>query len=229
MKILCLPGTFTTASSRFRILQFVQPLKSLGHEVDVRVTTPDRSSCGGNRYVSHLKITSISRVLSALWMIRDARNYDVIFMNRDIVPELWAGFIEKWLYQINNRSVFDFDDAIFSGARDKKLKKIFPFFSHITPGNKYLAEYAGQLNSNITVIPTVVNSKIYTPLKERQPGRIRIGWSGSDNTLQYSLPVFEPFIDQLAEKEDFEFVLISNTYPKVNWKKVKLEISPMVS
>jgi glycosyltransferase involved in cell wall biosynthesis len=230
MKILLMPGSYTSPSSRFRIWQFVDPLKKLGHEVKVRVIHPERNWSSSYQYEAvrnfHQRLGTLQRVCSAIRHIQSAGNFDVIMMNRDLIPETRIDFLETWLCRKNPHIIFDFDDAIHLGNRSKKLEKILPHFAWITPGNEYLASYARQLNQRVTVWPTVVDTDSYQPVKARKPGPIRIGWSGSQSTIAYCLPLLKNIIIQLAKTEDFEFIVIAEVPPILDWPGVKWRYIP---
>jgi glycosyltransferase involved in cell wall biosynthesis len=199
-------------------------MQALGHEVVVRVTHPERQwasalTTAGLRQL-HTKIGVVQRILSALWMLRDAKAFDVIFMNRDVVPEPGIRFIEPWLAKRNPRLVFDYDDSIHLGSRERKLRHILPLFAWITPGNAYLAEFARQVHDRVSIWPTVVNTDYYRPCEDRPPGPVRIGWSGSRSTLQYCLPLLRGVICELAETERFEFIVIADVRPALDWPGV---------
>jgi len=166
------------------------------------------------------------RLASTIWNLRDAASYDVIMMNRDLVPETMICFLEPWLVKRNPKVIFDFDDSIHLGTREKKLRRILPLFAWITPGNAYLAEFARKVHTQVTVWPTVVNTDYYKPVAARKPGPVRIGWSGSNSTAQNCLPLLEKPICDLARSEQFEFVVISNSDPHINWKGVQTRYIP---
>jgi glycosyltransferase involved in cell wall biosynthesis len=147
-------------------------------------------------------------------------------MNRDVVPETSISFIEPWLAKRNRRLIFDFDDAIHLGPREKKLRKILPCFAWLTPGNEYLASFVRQVNPHVSIWPTVVDTEYYHPIKEREAGPIRIGWSGSNMTLQTCLPLIEKIIIQLAQKVDFQFIVIAEVPPQISWPEVKWKYIP---
>jgi|WetSurMetagenome_2_1015567.scaffolds.fasta_scaffold198782_1 glycosyltransferase involved in cell wall biosynthesis len=230
MKILFLPGSYTSPAARFRLWQFVNPLRQMGHEVEVRVIFPQRDwvSTLGNQGLQklHVNIASLSRILSAFWVLRDAQGFDVIFMNRDLIPETTIEFLESWLLKRNPRLIFDFDDAIHLGPRENKLRKILPHFAWLTPGNEYLASFARQVNERVSVWPTVVDTSYYYPIKKRTSGIIRIGWSGSNSTLRYCLPLLENIISALVKEEDCEFIVIADVPPAIKWPGVKWRYIP---
>ena len=230
MKILFLTGSRSDPPSRFRIWQFVEPLTAMGHQVKVRVPSPNRTWSSELRGQSfrqvHTRCGAAWRILSVLWNLRDAREYDIIMMNRDLVPDPRIAFIEPWLAKRNPRLVFDFDDAIHIGSRERKLRKILPLFAWVTPGNPYLAEFARQANKNVSVWPTVVNTDHYRPTTQRRPGPIRIGWSGSNSTAKYCLPILEEPLCQMATTQEFEFIIICNSDPRIRWQNVRSRFIP---
>lgn len=229
MKILILSHSHTSPSARFRLLQFVGPLRSLGHEVTVRVIKPERwpSAQKFMRFrerspsLTANRVRSLARIASAYWNLRDAGKYDVIFMNRDIVPEIRVDFLEPQLAKRNPRLVFDFDDAIHVGSREAKLRKILPYFAWLTAGNEYLASFARAVNENVSIWPTVVDTETYKPSRERIDGPVRIGWSGSRSTLEHCLPLLESVMMTLATQAEFEFVVIADVPPAINWRGVE--------
>jgi len=230
VKILLLTGSRTDPASRFRICQFVEPLQSLGHDVTLRVPRPSRTWSSPVRSLLlqrlHGAAGTACRLKSVVWNLRDAEKYDVIMTNRDLVPNPSVSFLEPWLARRNPRLVFDFDDAIHLGKREAKLRRILPRFAHLTAGNPYLAEFARKLHKNVSIWPTVVDTDHYKPAPKRQPGPIRIGWSGSTSTARYCLPLLETPISTLAETEKFEFLVISNSDPCIAWKNVKSRFVP---
>ncbi len=230
MRILFLPGSWNSPSARFRIWQFVPPLRARGHAVVVRVISPERTwqspfKTAALRY-PHTWLASLARLTSALWITGDIERFDVVMMNRDLLPAVRTDWLEPWLARRNPRLIFDFDDAIFVGPRAAKLGKILPCFAWVTAGNAYLAEFARPLNPRLSIWPTVVDTGRYRPAPQRLPGPPRIGWSGSSSTLRYCLPLLEGVITRLAQEAEFEFVVIAETPPRLSWHGVKLRYLP---
>jgi glycosyltransferase involved in cell wall biosynthesis len=227
MHILFLPHSYSSPAARFRIWQFIPYLEAMGYDVDVAVIEPARewSSKQQNgilRRIEHA-LTVGRQILSIRDALLHAEQYDVIMMNRDIVPEPRLTFLEPYLARRNPRLIFDFDDAIHLGQREAKLRQILPVFKHITPGNEYLAEFARQTNDNVTILPTVVDTSKFIPADEREPGVPRIGWSGSSSSARLNLPVLRPILEELAQDTslEFEFVVVSNEDPRIDWRGVK--------
>jgi glycosyltransferase involved in cell wall biosynthesis len=229
MNLLLLTCSRTDPSSRFRVWQFAQPLRDLGHSVTVRVPFPNhywQSSFRLRelRYL-HTLTARFFQILTALYNLRDAKRYDVIFMNRQLVPPPKLTSVEPWLAKRNCRLIFDFDDAIHVGKHERKLRTILPHFACITAGNEYLASFARQTNSRVEIWPTVVDTKRFQPRLERKPGPVRIGWSGSRWTLKDHFPLLERVLRELAKNEQYELLVVANAPPSASWDGVNMRFS----
>jgi len=225
VQVLFLPGAFNSPAARFRIWQFIEPFKKSGYEVTVRVPVPDREGKGrdgiGKWIFVAPKIKAIIRCISTLWLLRDVEKFDFLITNRDFVPELGVKFLERWVIKRGCKLIFDFDDAIHLGRRSRKLAGFLSDCKYVTPGNPFLAEYALAHNRNVQIIPTVVNTNQYVPARTRVKGKFRVGWSGSESTNRYCLPILRRVIERLSRDLDFEFVVISNVDPQIEWDGVQ--------
>ncbi|HEY8412954.1 MAG TPA: glycosyltransferase family 4 protein, partial [Pyrinomonadaceae bacterium] len=89
-----------------------------------------------------------------------------------------------------------------------KTRTICRLASHVMVGNPYLAEYARQVNDNVTVVPTTIDTDKYRvhPPKTTD-GPIVIGWTGSYSTVQH-LDTLRGALQKLAETEKFRLRVI---------------------
>ncbi|MCJ7663484.1 MAG: glycosyltransferase family 4 protein, partial [Desulfobacterales bacterium] len=81
----------------------------------------------------------------------------------------------------------------------------------------FLKDYALQFNSQVTVIPTVLDTERYSPKKDyRHQGKINIGWLG----LAYNLPYVQKLKKTLQKlkKEigNFKFTVICSKAPEID-------------
>jgi glycosyltransferase involved in cell wall biosynthesis len=115
--------------------------------------------------------------------------------------------------------VFDFDDAVFVSYRSPsngylsylkfagKTKAICRLSSHVMAGNPYLANYARQVNPNVTMIPTTIDTDKYQ-LREAQTTNVPvIGWTGSYSTVQH-LYTLRNALQKLAKRDNFRLRVI---------------------
>jgi glycosyltransferase involved in cell wall biosynthesis len=212
------PSAFSP-SSRFRFIQYVPLLEREGWQVAHRPTRPDRMSRSpiGGRIAAGLH-SHAGRMLVKVNRLRDIREsaaYDVVFVNKAVVGGDDLSF-ERRLLARNPRVVFDFDDAIFLGRSEARVRWICEHAAWVTPGNEYLADFVRQHTSRVSVLPTVVDMDQYRPKDWRgvdPDAPVRVGWSGSDSSIGATL---FPYLEQIAEaqrKLGFEFVIVTNTKP----------------
>jgi glycosyltransferase involved in cell wall biosynthesis len=116
--------------------------------------------------------------------------------------------------------VFDFDDAIFLNYKSPsngylsylkfagKTKTNCRLAAHVMVGNPHLAEYARQLNQNVSIIPTTIDTDKYKPVNiEDSSGPIVIGWTGSHSTVQH-LDTLRSALAKLAQRESIRLRVI---------------------
>jgi len=106
--------------------------------------------------------------------------------------------------------VYDFDDAIhllhtseanrtFGWLKfPSKTAEICALARCVTVGNVYLGEFAARYAQDVTVVPSSVDTALYTPGERRQGGSGKvIGWMGSSTSQTYLEP-FAPMLEQLV-------------------------------
>ena len=223
MRVLALmPGLYDTSpGQRYRLEQWEPLLRERGVEITwAPFEDDDLHSIVYKPGQMGKKLQLVSRNLARrLSTISKARNYDLVYILREAAL-LGPAVFERLLYQQRVPFVFDFDDAIFVSYRSpsngylsylkfaSKTKTICRLASHVMVGNPYLAEYARQVNDNVTVIPTTIDTEKYrVPPPKSGDGPIVIGWTGSYSTVQH-LDTLRGALKKLAEREQFRLRVI---------------------
>ena len=134
-----------------------------------------------------------------------ARFFDIVFIQKDIFTSETAVY-EKLLSRINNKIIFDFDDAIFLN-NETKLKEIIKISAAVIAGNDFLAEFARKYNSNVFVIPTSVKLDRYKIRPSALNKTLTIGWTGTSSTLRYLIGI-RNIIENAAKQHDFTLKVI---------------------
>jgi len=190
------------ASTRQRFLQYKPFLKDHGVALELSPLLPnsylDALNAGRRPPAGDLRRAYVERLRTLL----ARRDYDLLWVQYELFPYL-PGFAERLGGWTGKPVVCDYDDAIFHGYDSSKSRvvrallgnKLEPLLSRAAAaicGNTYLKRYAERFCPNSVVVPTVVDTSVYTP---RSPaphsgGQLVVGWLGSPTTWQN----VEPFL-----------------------------------
>ena len=206
------------AGCRFRVMQYVPALERAGFSVTVAPFF-DAAFFDLVYRPGHYarKMAAFVRQTAARLALLVSRNrFDAFFVYREAYP-----FGPPWFETVLARSgrpvVYDFDDAIFlensSEANrfasvlkyPQKVPSILRHSSLVLAGNSYLADYARRYTTSVDVLPTCVDTTVFTP--RRAPRAIGdvpvIGWIGTPTTAAY-LKALGPSLSRLAARVPFE-------------------------
>jgi len=239
MRVLALmPGLYDTSpGQRYRLEQWEPLLRDRGVEITYEPFEDEElHSVVYQRGRMGKKLQLVGRGLARrLSTISKARKYDLVYILREAAL-LGPAVFERLIHQQRVPFVFDFDDAIFVSYRSpsngylsylkfaSKTRTICRLASHVMVGNPYLAEYASQVNDNVTVVPTTIDTEKYQvrPLKTTA-GPLVIGWTGSYSTVQH-LDTLRGALKKLAETEKFRLRVIGT--PSYECAPVETEAMP---
>ena len=112
-----------------------------------------------------------------------------------------SGHLETALLQAAERSIFDFDDALYSDtdgwtrklwSKQKLWTRAVSAADVVIAGSDILANRADRLNRNVVMIPSCIDPAAYSPKTDFTIGEIpRAVWIGS--------PATEPFLELISE------------------------------
>ncbi len=230
MRVLSL-STFPdqAAATRFRVGQFVGPLRERGIEIDVRPFLSseqfEQMYRGGGLIRKAAGIAG--SIVGRFGDLARARRYDVILVQREAMffgPEIFerlAGLFG------GIPIVLDLDDATyipyksptfgrigtalkFFGKTDRLIKRA----AVVTCGNRFIAEYVESKGAKAVVIPTVVETDVFKPAEDSNEVPV-IGWIGTHSTVPSIQSLF-PVLERLAQKHSFKLKLVGTGREDVN-------------
>ena len=212
------------ASSRHRVYQFVNILKKK-YNIDVCVIpyyTNEEFEAYKKNQLSIWRLSKIfARRISQLTKIN---KYDIVWISRGVLPIELVSLVK--LLSKNSKIVYDFDDAIYLNEGSFRIRRLLarswisvPKYTKLANavlvGNYNLANWARQLNQNVTVVPTVLSVNDY-PVKKYSEDRsdnFTIGWIGTISTAP-NLEIIRSSLLRLSEKNEIRFVEIGANYFK---------------
>lgn len=214
----------TTPSQRFRIEQWAPHLERAGIRVAFRpFADPSLVRLLYKRGFTAAKALALGRAFARTQLgvpPRDAFDVAVVHRGMSLIgPALGERRLASRL-----PVVFDFDDAIHllhtSDANRAfgwlkfpgKTRTICSLSRAVTVGNEYLGGYARQFTSDVTIVPSSVDTGVYTPGPARgRSGPMVVGWMGSSTSQTYLEP-FAPLLARIAS-QGFVIRIISDRRP----------------
>lgn len=218
---------------RFRHEQYLNYLSENGFSIEysnMLDQKEDKVFYGSAGILSKARV-GISSLFKRIKDILRANSFDYIFIYRDA---FFFGILIEWLFKKSKaRLIFDFDDSIWLNDESpnqsffQKLKnpaktgRIISYCDLIIAGNEYLASYARQHSTNVTIIPTTIDLNEYSPVLMEKSKKVCIGWSGSFSTVKH----FESALSPLKKlKENYGNSIYFKVIGDGSYTNVDLEI-----
>lgn len=194
-------GNIDHASSRIRAFQYIPMLKHEGYQVKWIPRIPIKNDNSLNLdFFIRKRIFTINRLFTILFI-----KYNIIFIQRIYISKLLLIILKLK----KSRIIYDFDDAIYLDERDKiKTNNTIRLSNYIIVSNSYLKDYVKEINTNVSIITTPIDTEKFTP-KEIQTENtgFNIGWIGSYWTTKYLEKVIEP-IRELSKEYPIKLILV---------------------
>ena len=211
------------ASHRVRLSQFQAGLYELGIKIEINSLLEDvylqRRFAGTNPSLLNL----VNAYYKRLYFLQQARRFDLAFLYAELFPLLPA-CLEQRLLRIPY--ILDFDDAFFLKYSYGQLRCLSPLlgskFNHllrgaiaVTAGNVFLADYARRFNSNVTLLPSVVDTDHYRPAPISPAANpFTVGWIGSPTTAPFLHALVEPLY-RLAFQYPVRLMVVGGPAPSI--------------
>jgi glycosyltransferase involved in cell wall biosynthesis len=120
--------------------------------------------------------------------------------------------------------IYDFDDAIFllhAAAANRhfawlkapgKTATLCRLADHVVVCNSFLAAYARERNTRVSIVPSSVDTDRCRPVSRRPNSRVVVGWMGSSTSQTY-LEAAAPMLRELLAVRSVELRVVSNRPP----------------
>jgi glycosyltransferase involved in cell wall biosynthesis len=236
MKVIALTSyPVEAAATRFRIGQYIEPLREKGIDIDLRPFMDARSFSSfyssGNRIGKSLSLLpSVFKRLSVL----SPSNCDLVFVQREAML-FGPPFIEWFFSSFKGKPlVLDLDDATYVPYESPsfgKLGSLFKSFGKtdwlidqaaaVVCGNQYIADYVEARGRRSIVLPTTVDEEIFKPIVKNERIPV-VGWVGTHSTFPLLEGIF-PILENLAESHRFDLRIIGSGRRDVSLKGINVQ------
>ncbi len=198
IKVTALTSGSHSPSSRFRVRQFITPLRNFGIQVSEHYLLV-------NKY--HTKRLLPLALIARLPGVLASRSSKVTWLERELVPgrrtiEGLAG----------TRRLLDVDDAIWLNAPNfsESLARVC---HGVIAGNEFIADHYRKSDVPVWTIPTSLDTARWRP-GPRGPGDSWIiGWTGTSSNLGYLCRIEEALADFLGENKQTQLLVVCDRRP----------------
>ena len=203
------------ASSRFRVLQHVEPLHRLGIKVSARAPRISKYASAPVRWTRRPMVAPGAKLAMegaklASRMPGAARSWraDMTWLEREILPGHLT--LEPLLHR---PVLFDVDDAIWllSPGHERATRAIARRAACVVAGNDFLADWFGSVAPAVERVWTAIDTDRFTPATDAHEGFV-LGWTGSGSSLRY-LRAIAPAIGRfMTEVSEARLVVMANAF-----------------
>ncbi len=215
MRVAALTAGAQDPSARFRVRQFIAPLRAAG--IGVEEYSPVLSKHSEPPLPGRAARRAWFGVKALSWVpaVVRSRRSQVVWLQRELVS---GGFSLEGL--LKSPLVFDVDDAIWldTGRSPDQMRRIADRAAVVMAGNGYLADWFRPHARRVEIIPTAVDCDRYTPADPaaRAGGeRFVVGWTGTHWNLKYLESLEAPLARFLQRHADAELLVVANREPSL--------------
>jgi len=225
MRVVALTSGRNVPSSRFRVRQYVAPLRELGIEVEEWRSPIEKYDPAPTALLSKaaraLKrrraqapsalLPRASRALKRVLRlpgVAASRFADVVWLERELLPG--RSSLEHWT---GRPRLFDVDDALWLQGSSGFSERIVRACAGVIAGNAFLAEHYREAGARVWIVPTAVDTEVWTPRREVSGDTWTIGWIGTSSNLPYLLPLEGALAAFLERHGDARLLVVSDGTP----------------
>jgi glycosyltransferase involved in cell wall biosynthesis len=199
IKVTALTASKIDPSSRFRIRQFIRPLRNLGVDVGEHWSLI-------NRYrIEPLPLLAMALRLPGLLASKFS---DVTWLGRELVSGRYSleGLAGK-------KRVFDVDDAIWLPYKSDFSAEIVQHCDGVIAGNQFLADHYQRLGAKVWLVPTAVDTDEWRPPIQQVNQDWTIGWIASWANLEFLYEIEEPLAQFLEDHPGSRLLIVCTRKP----------------
>jgi glycosyltransferase involved in cell wall biosynthesis len=207
VRIAAYTGGVMVPSARARVRQYIGPLRRLG------IGVQEHPLPWGNILPRRLALrplwiaataTARAATLTCSW------NADVTWISRQLLPAFAP------LHALaKHPMVLDVDDAVWLNTGGHRARDLARASDLIVCGNAFLANHFSHWNSNVTVIPTAVNTSWYRPHGAREAGGAGVlGWTGTSGNFPFLYAIEGALLRVVAHSSQAKLLVVADRPPQ---------------
>ena len=206
IKVAALTAGRFVPSTRFRVRQYIEPLRRLGVEVTECRPRVEKYSFAPTPAAQPL--WRLGKVITRLPLLLASWKSDVVWLERDLISGRYT--LERFLPR---KTILDVDDAIWLIGRPGNAERIAERCHGVIAGNRFIAEHYRLFMERVWLVPTSVNTDVWAPAPRPSERRWTLGWIGSADNLGYLKWIEEPLAEFLSRHPDARLLVVCDRSP----------------
>jgi glycosyltransferase involved in cell wall biosynthesis len=211
MRVAAYTGGVMVPSARARVRQYINPLGKLG------IAVHEYPLPWGN-------ILPRQRGLRPLWMAATAAaraaaltcswTADVTWISRQFLPSFAP------LQALAKRPmILDVDDAVWLNTGGHRARDLARASDLVVCGNSFLANHFSRWNSNVTIIPTAVNTAWYRPRRNKAGAgaaapALVLGWTGTSGNFPFLYSIEDALLRVFEHCSGAKLLIVADRPPQ---------------
>jgi glycosyltransferase involved in cell wall biosynthesis len=211
VQVAAYTGGVMVPSARARVRQYIDPLGKLG------IAVHEYPLPWGN-------ILPRQRGLRPLWMAATAAartaaltcswKADVTWISRQFLPAFAP------LQALAKRPmILDVDDAVWLNTGGHRARDLAKASDLIVCGNSFLANHFSRWNTNVTIIPTAVNTAWYRPRRNKAGAGVPapalvLGWTGTSGNFPFLYSIEGALLRVLRQCSRAKLLIVADRPPQ---------------
>lgn len=206
IKVTALTSGPHVPTRRFRIHQFIAPLRELGVYVSEYCLFMSKYASAPSPWLR--PVWGAGKILGRAPGLVASRFADISWLEREFLP---GRFTLEGL--AGSKRLFDVDDAIWLGGNPNFSEEIVARCYGVIAGNQFIADHYLKQTDRVWVVPTAVDTERWKPPKSKPATKWTIGWIGTKSNLDYLYMIEEPLADFLASHSDSQLLVVCDEKP----------------
>jgi len=209
IKVTALTSGKNDASRRFRVRQFIHPLRQLGIEVSEHRLFMSKYRLPPTPWLR--PAWGIGKLLGRAPGLVASRFADITWLEREFFPG--RSTLERFA---GSKRLLDVDDAIWLGGQPNFSEEIAAQCYGVIAGNQFIADHYQKHSERVWVVPTSVDTDRWRPSPKNEKAPWTIGWTGTKSNLEYLYTIEEALADFLARHPDSRLLILCDEKPVFN-------------
>jgi glycosyltransferase involved in cell wall biosynthesis len=226
LKIAALTSGLYVPSARFRIRQYIVPLRKYGIQVnDYFPAVSQGARIPG--VLGQIRLRYMPPIIAAQMLLNlmlrvpgviGSYRSDMVWLERNFLPGL-----DSLAKILKGPMILDLDDAIwlYNPMGTKMIGRLVSMADVVLAGNQFIADWCSKHSDSVHIVPTAIDCNRFVPPSGNAINAMRgpdvqftVGWTGTSGNFPFLYMIEGPLAQFLNAHPDARFLLVADQRPR---------------